>query len=146
MGISQAVELDISLLHLIGNPGTVLSFARHRRAGPDDLFKRTIKGDLKDSFLEGLTKTPRNLEIFEIQYQPRVRRQPKNGLVVRVPGKYSQAIGLEQSLLGQVPADSEQSARISIVWRWKNWLVYQSEYRHGIILTSYPSFFTLVHG
>src|ERR1700754_1211043 len=73
MSISQTVQIDIGLLHLFGNPCTILRCARYHSAGLNDLVKRMIERDLKNCFFEGLTQASRNCEVLEFENQPRVR-------------------------------------------------------------------------
>src|SRR3989338_4394283 len=73
MGEPFFVQTDVGLLHLGSDPGSVLSRARGRGAGPDYGLEGLIKRDLKSPLVEDLAQAVRAVKLRRLEDQPRVR-------------------------------------------------------------------------
>src|SRR4029077_4857027 len=87
VGKPQTMKLDVCFLHLRCDPSAALSFPWDRSAGANHFFKSAVKSNPEDFFLNGFAHAPRELEVFKLQNQARIRRPPKNWLLVRIPGE-----------------------------------------------------------
>jgi hypothetical protein len=125
------MKLDVCFLHLRCDPSAALSFPWDRSAGANHFFKSAVKSNPEDFFLNGFAHAPRELEVFKLQNQARIRRPPKNWLLVRIPGENPQTISLQKPLTGEIAADGEKAARIGIFGRGENQFFYQPIDRHG---------------
>src|SRR3990172_3712217 len=126
MGEPFFVQTDVGLLHLGSDPGSVLSRARGRGAGPDYGLEGLIKRDLESPLVEDLAQAVRAVKLRRLEDKPRVRRPPENRLSIAVPREDPQLVGQQQPRAAQVPADRQQSIRLGLLGRRKNNLIDQT--------------------
>jgi len=120
VGVAQTMKLEVGRLHLWGNPSALLAIPRHGGAGGDDLFENPVEGYFEHTLAHRLGQAARNFEIVQVQCQTRVRRPPKDRLVLGVPGENAQAVGRQQPVAGQISTHRQQAAGIGIIRRWED--------------------------
>src|SRR5512135_2429531 len=136
MGKTQAMEFNISFLHLRRDPGAALALSRYLRAGCDHIFKDAIEGHVENLSAQRFAKAARNLELIQIENKAGIRRPPKNRLVLRIPRENTDAIGFQQTLTGKIAAHGDETARVGVIRRRKDHIVNQSKNRHKRLFQS----------
>ena len=109
MGISVFVELDVRLYHFLHEPCTVMAAPPGLGTGDNGLFKGIVHGNSKGGVFDFFFQGSGNFDGVRVQYQPRVRRPPQQGLLLGKPGEDTVLIGKQEPFCAEVSSNTEET-------------------------------------
>ena len=113
-GDSQFVQFAISLNHLVGNPGSVLTIAFYLLAIRDDFPEILVESQPENIPVQDVPHTFGNHQFVQKQHHSGVWRPPNYGFIVFKPRKDAALVSQQQSLGGQITANGENSIQIGM--------------------------------
>jgi len=111
MRVSEPVQAPVGLDHRAADPGAGRAFTGRGAAGKD-LVERRIEARFIGTIAQDFPEGAGDLELRRNQDHARVRAPPQDRIAFREPGKDAVAIGLKQTLAGQIGACGKQPVRI----------------------------------
>ena len=82
MGITQLVQPNIRLAHVLRDPSAVLIQAG-LRAAVDDFAESAVKGEVEDFFIQDFFQTARNMNLGREKDKTRIGRPPQDRFAIR---------------------------------------------------------------
>ncbi|MNY31602.1 hypothetical protein D3C86_1657710 [compost metagenome] len=119
MRVTALVQLEVGLLHGVGDPGAVGVFP-WRGASADNRGEIPVEGHLVALLAQQFVQAARDMQFVGKQNGARVRRPPEDRLAFRKPGKAAMAISLDQPIGGQVATRCQQPVGVAHgLFQWR---------------------------
>ena len=101
--------------HLRHDPGAVLIRPLARRATPDHLIERAVRGDPVAAAADRAPERGGDVQPFRLEDEARIGGPPEDRRVVAIPGEDPRGVGGEEPLGREIPADREQPVGLGLL-------------------------------